>query len=238
MLGLDPITLTSVLILVGAQSSCPSQTQTQINVIPMTQDVKYDYNQSLKKIQQYSMDTVDPYGFHGQTITQGFMQGQVELKHKVEFKSITTPEYGPEYGCIWYDEIKVEIEIDPKIVIANELYRDPCMRNAITRHELKHVRVDREVVNKYSKTIGAKLLKELSARGYASGPIPIKHIKNTQQRMARVVQQIISHEYQKLILERRERQGQVDSLEEYESVDDKCPAFNRKKKKIYSNALR
>ncbi|MGH1375621.1 MAG: hypothetical protein ACRBCK_04650 [Alphaproteobacteria bacterium] len=236
MLGLDPLTISSLLVLAGQQVTCPAHDPTKINIIPRTEKVEYDRSQTLKQIQGYSMDTVDPYGFHGTTITQGFMQGKIGLEHKIKFGQMKNP--GVNISCVWYSDITVEIFIDPKIVIAKELYRDPCMRKAIINHELKHVRVDREMVNKYAKSMGQKLLSALKSRGFESGPIYTEKTQGVMQKMQRVVHQILELEYQKMGLERREKQREVDSLEEYQSVDNQCPAFKKKKNKIYSDLLK
>lgn len=224
------------MILAGANTTCPTQEATKINIIPRTEKVKYDYRQTLKQIQNYSTDTVDPYGFHGQTVTQGFMKGQIDLRHKVQFGQITHPKY--KISCLWYNEITVEINIDPTIVIAKELYQDRCMRKAILGHELKHVRVDREIVNKYAKSMGQKLLKALKSRGFAAGPFETERMNEIMVKMQTVVKQILELEYKKMGIERQERQREVDTLEEYNSVDDKCPSFQKKKQQLYSSILR
>ncbi len=235
MFGIDPLTLSSLLVLT-ANATCPAHDATKINIVPRTDKVEYDHSQSLKKIQSYSTDTVDPYGFHGTTITQGFMTGKIMLEHKIRYGQVTNSKYG--YGCIWYKDINIEIKISPKIVIAKELYRDKCMRKAIINHELKHVRVDREIVNKYAKSMGAKLLKALKSRGFEAGPMRIDRMPEVSAKMSRVIQQILELEYKKLGIDRQESQRDVDTLEEYESVDDKCPAFEKKKNRFYSKLLK
>ncbi len=233
MFGIDPITLSSLLVLASG-FECPRSDPTKINIVPRTADVVYDYKQTLKQIQQYGTDTIDPYGFHGQTVTQGFMKGKIGLNQRIRFGTWANKQY----GCVWYDTITVELEITPTIVIANEIYRDHCMRKAVIEHELKHVRVDREVVNKYAKTMGAKLMKALKSRGFSAGPFPIERMPEIQSKMQTVVRQILELEYKKLGIERQERQGAVDSIEEYESVDDQCPHFEKKKKKLYKDLMR
>ena len=236
MFVFDPLTLSSLLVLAGGTPTCPSHEPTKINIIPRTEKVKYDYRQSLKQIQGYSMDTVDPYGFHGTTITQGFMKGKIQLEHNIQFGQSVNKSYG--YACVWYKDITVKLHIEPTIVIAKELYRDKCMRKAILGHEMKHVRVDREVVNKYAKSMGNKIMSALKSRGFSAGPVQINRVKEISSKMGRVVGQILELEYRKMGIDRQERQRAVDSLEEYNSVDDKCPSFEKKKAKLYSNLLK
>ncbi len=224
-----------MLVLAG-NITCPVHEPTKINIIPRTEKVKYDHSQSLKKIQNYSTDTVDPYGFHGQTITQGFMNGQIRLEHKIQYGQLTNSKYN--YACVWYKDITVEIKIAPTIVIAKELYRDKCMRNSILGHELKHVRVDREIVNKYAKLMGAKLMEALKSRGFEAGPMRIERMQEVSAKMTRVVGQILELEYQKLGIERQELQREVDNINEYETVNAECPAFEKKKHRFYSKLLK
>lgn len=236
MFVIDPLTVSSVLILAGNVAVCPAHPPTKINIVPRSEKVEYDYSQTLKEIQNYSTDTVDPYGFHGTTVTQGFMKGTVQLEHGIKFGHHIDKKHG--FVCLWYEEITVKLHIDPTIVIAKELYKDKCMRKAILGHELKHVRVDRQIVNKYAKLMGGKLVKALTSRGFSAAPIEAHRIKEVSRKMQRVVEQILMLENQKMNIDRQERQREVDSLEEYNSVDDKCPGFAKKKEKLYSDLVR
>ena len=236
MFVFDPVTLGSMLVLAGYKPECPAREPTKVNIVPRTENVKYDTSQTLKKLQAYSMDTVDPYGFHGTTVTQGFMKGRIGLNHRIQFGQAGNKKLG--YGCLWYQEITVEINIDPTIVIAKELYNDKCMRDAIINHELKHVKIDRIMVNKYAKSMGNKLMSALNSRGFSAGPFYLERMDEVKAKMKRVVDQVLELEYQKLSIERKERQREVDSLEEYESVDDLCPKFEEEKNALYSKWLK
>ncbi len=238
MFGIDPLTVSTLLVLAagGRALECPDREPTKINMVPKTADVEYDPSQTLAEIQEYSMDTVDPYGFHGQTITQAFMKGSIGLEHNIKFGQAQMSKYNA--ACVWYDTITVELKIDPTIVIAKEIYNDRCMRKAVLEHELKHVRVDREIVNKYAKIMGKKLYVALKSRGFSAGPFPAEQSQDVAEKMQRVVHQILDLEYQKLGIERMERQRDVDSLGEYNRVDELCPAFDKKKKKLYGGLTR
>lgn len=235
MFGVDPLSITSMIILAGYQPECPAHDPTKINVTPVSEKVKYDFSQSLKQLQTYRTDTIDPYSFHGRSITQAFMKGGVSIAANVSFKAVQSKFEG--YVCVWYDEINVEIKVDPTIVMAKEIYHDPCMRKAVIEHELKHVKVDRLVLNKYSKSIGNRLMNDIKSRGFTAGPLAIDRIEEVKEKMSHVVRQIIDLEDQKMDIERRERQLQVDTRDEYDRVDDQCPHFEKKKSIIYADLL-
>jgi hypothetical protein len=234
MFGIDTLAVASLLILAagGEKLECPDRNPTKINMAPKTEEVKYDSTQTLRQLQEYSMDTVDPFGFHGQTITQAFMKGKIVLEHNIKLGQSKMKNY--DAMCVWYDTITVEIKIDPTIVIAKEVNADPCMRKAVLNHELKHVRVDREIVNRYAKSMGKKLFAALKDRGFSAGPFKESRGQEVADKMQRVVHQILDLEYQKMGIERMELQREVDSLKEYNRVDEQCPAFAKKKKKLYS----
>ena len=238
MIGFDPLTAASLIILAGAAPSsiCPATEPTKINVVPKTMEIKYDYSRTTAELQATQTDTIDPYGFHGMTQTQGFMQGQIKMQPRVELDYKYIPEY--KAVCLWYKSIDITIEIDPTIVIAKEVYKDRCMKAAVIEHEMKHIKVDRQIVNKYAQAMGKKVYDGLASRGFKVGPIDGDYGQDTADKMQKVVYQIIEHEYQKMGLERTDLQRAVDNLQEYESVSAKCPDFHvdmpkPKKRKAY-----
>lgn len=222
--------------LAAAGSECDMAPPTQINITPDTNEVTYDYSRSLSTIQQVDIDTVDPYGIHSNSITQGFMEGQISMKREVEmdFQAVN----GGREACLWYKTITVDLHIDPKIVIAREVKRDRCMHDAVKEHENKHVDVDRAVVNKAAQDIGKSLYDTLSKTGFVVGPVPAGEAQAVANQMVQRVMALTQAEYERLGFRRAELQQQVDSLEEYERVRALCPNFYDKKKLLYKRALR
>jgi len=224
MLPFDPITLGTAAILVsGNNQLCQIPKPTQINIVPKSAPVKYDTSQTIAQLQEHDIDTINPYGFGTQSHTNGFASAaiRVGLDIKIDHKELQP------YNayCIWYEEITLTIEIEPEIVIASEIASDECKFAAVNEHELKHVNVDREVVNKYARTMGQKLFDGLSQRGFIAGPVSKDNAQNTYTRMQQTVFQLIELEKKKLQIERAERQQAVDSLEEYQRVSALCPHF-------------
>ncbi len=222
MIPFDPVTIGTMAILASANpaSLCKMPQPTQINVIPRSEPVKYDYSQTLDQLQAKQIDTINPYGFDTQSHTAGYMQGSVSLLSEVKLGQ----QYFPRYNvyCLWYDTVTLKIEIDPTIVIAKEKTQNKCEFNAIKEHELKHVKVDRQIVNKYSGTMGRIVYDGLKSRGFLVGPIPAKNVREVAARMQQTVGQLLDLEKQKMSIERIELQQGVDSLEEYQRVNTLC----------------
>ena len=223
----DPIITGSLLILAGAKPQCEMPKLTEINVRPFAQELKYDYSQGMDQLQGQASGTIDPYSFHGVTRTQGLMKGAITLKQEVKLDYQTFPRYGA--ACIWYDEINIDIEIDPTIVIAKEVYKDRCMYHAVLEHEMKHVNEDRRVVSEYAQIIAQKVYKALKERGFKSGIVKAEHAQEIATRMQTVVYQTVEHEYKKLELDRAERQRAIDNIQEYERVSAECPDYGQSK---------
>lgn len=233
--GLDPLTFGSVLVLAGglSDSMCRMPGRTEINVIPKSLDVQYDYTQSLDDIQGAATGTISPHSFEGLSLTQGFMKGAIRISQKVNLDYQTFP--GHRAVCLWYDAIDITIEINPTIVIAKEVAEDRCMKRAVLRHEMKHVKVDREIINKYARTIGKTLYKELKDRGFKSGFVSPEHVQDMADRMQTTVYKLVEHEYKKMEIERVEEQRDIDSLHEYKQIADRCPSFMKAQSERYLN---
>lgn len=220
----DPLSAASLLVLAASPAKiCEVPKPTEITVIPSSQEVTYDYSQTLADLQGTATDTIDPHSFNGISVTQGYMKGGIRLKPRVTFGNKYVSAY--KAYCVWYDTITIELEIDPSIVIAKEVRDDLCMRKAVKEHELKHVTVDRKIVNKYAQSIGEAVYSELSQRGFAGGPVKADMAQQLVDRMSKTVYQIVEHQYKKMDIERLEAQRAVDNLEEYKSVAAECPDF-------------
>lgn len=226
MIGVDPLTVSAFMVLAASsgQNLCVMPKSAEINVIPYTEEIQVITSKTLAELQNVKTDTVNPHGFGGVSVLQGYASGSIAMKAQVKLGYKHMPQYGA--YCLWYDRIDVHFEIDPYIYIAKEVAQDKCMGAAVLAHERKHVNVDRQVVNKYAAVIGQKLTEGIKARGgFIVGPIKQENAKTTADVMQKVVMQIVELEHQRMDLDRRDMQGRVDTREEYESVSAQCPDF-------------
>lgn len=223
MPGIDPLTIGSLMVLASGGAGglkCDMPKPTEINVVPKSLDVRYDYSQSLSQIQRQNTDTISPYGFGEFSVGHGYALSGVKVSKKAILGIMKYPTQGA--VCAWYDTIDIVLEIDPTIVIAKEVRADSCKYRAVLEHELKHIKVTRLMANKYAKIIGQKLYEELSLRGFKSQIVAAPYLEGLKTRMQETVFQIVDHEVRKMELELIDLQRDVDSREEYERVSAKC----------------
>ncbi len=221
----------SLLVLAASNPVCKAEKPTEINIKPVSQKVGLNTSTSLANMQGLETSTVNPHSFGGISVMQGYAESKIQIKWSIKLDA--APAKGTRDGiCIWYENITVEFDVDPTIHLAKEVNADLCMRKAVYEHEMKHVKTDRRVINKYSAIIGQVLSTELRKRGFVAGPLKIEHAADIAKRMQETVTQLIRHQNKKFDIERAEAQAQVDTLEEYERVAAKCPHFKVTKEMV------
>lgn len=203
---------------------CTVPKSPMIQILPKTSEVKYDYSKTTKQLTQQGSNTVNPYAANVDTTTGGLRSDSPKMRSNVKMGTLTYP--GLKVGCIWYDTIEVNIELNPVISIAKEFQKEPC-KSAIIKHELKHVSVDREVMNKYANQIGLSVKSAVNQAG-ALGPFNISEMNAHQDRLIEHIQSAINSQQLALDKEMRQKQAQVDSLAEYEQVSKVCKDVVRK----------
>ena len=193
---------------------------------PPTVDVKTDtdritwvYDRSEKVLDKQHIDTVNPYGNNVITDVGGLMQGGIRMAESMRFGTFTNPNTGQ--SCMYYDSVSVEFHIFPTIFIASEHAPGTCLHNAIKFHEMKHINVDRDIVNRYAAGVGKSIQAEIQQQGIY-GPFPTSNLPATQSQMKARMESILTAYSNGMDNERRVLQQQVDSLQEYERVNHFC----------------
>lgn len=222
---LDPLIAPSLLIL-AAGAACPMPPATAINVVPVSDPIIYDYSKGLRELQHEHVDTINPYDFGSDVRTQGLMSGSLQIAPEIKIGYQVMR--GANAACLWYDSVNISLKLAPTIKLGREVYHDPCMKRAVLEHEMKHVAVDRAIVNKYSRSMGQRIYAALQERGFSTGPVAGAQAEALAAQMQQTVFQLIEHEFKKLELERAEAQQAVDTRQEYDRVSALCPDFQRK----------
>jgi hypothetical protein len=200
--------------------TCEMPQAPHINIVPRTGDVVYDYSLNSRQLAMKKSSTVSPYAPGTDTTTGGLREDQPVEKIEISWGYAT---YTPQNViCLWYDTINVTIDLKPHIYLANDgLFATELCREAITDHELKHVKIDRYVMNEHAKRLGAVLQSAVNEGGLV-GPFPADQLKDMEKSMSNPINQIV----QSLVNQRRAEmsrlQAQVDSLQEYQRVSEIC----------------
>ena len=218
VLLLIPLALFFLCLTMHSALACTQHTQPVINVAPQTHPILYDFDTSSLALSRLQRDKQSPYGIGADTATGGLRHDQPQYKLVVYVESDFDPNSG--LYCLWYRKIDLEITLQPKIFVAREFNQGNC-RTAIIEHEQKHVVVDRLLINKYAKKVGAELSSIISNIG-AEGPFPLRDALATRRKMIAAVKKIIEEEQRAHIQELNTLQNQIDSLEEYQAVSKHC----------------
>lgn len=222
--------LTVLMILAGAALATPAAASStgnwckadnapRIEIKTSTDQVSWDFTQSEKQLNRFKIDTVNPYGKEVITDVGGLMQGGIELKESMRFKTLT--HNGLNQICYWFDTIVVTLHIKPTIYIATEFPRGSCKHEAIREHELKHIAVDREIVNKYANMLGQAVRDEMM-RQTVFGPYNVSQSGQAEAYIRGRLERLLKTYSRLMDDERRTRQQKVDSLSEYERVNRMC----------------
>ncbi len=205
-----------------AQSvECQAKTVPRINVIPKTENIKYDFTKTKAQLNSVDVDTISPYGPQHKTTVSGLMSGSIQVRTQAEF--IHEKYEQADLGCVYLKNINVEVKIDPTIFIAREYKNGSCYHNAVLNHERKHVREDQLIVNKYVGRIGRSLQDLIKGKTDGFGPYQLDRLDSVQKNVEQAVNQVVTRYNDDMNKERRRRQQAIDSLEEYESIGSRCP---------------
>lgn len=185
-----------------------------------TEDIKFNHTRTSGQLNNYDIDTESPYARHVKTDVGGLMSGEISVKSNFNFSLLRYPQ--AKQTCIWFDQIDVQIHIDPTIYIAREHEKGSCRYQAIKHHEMKHVYVDRKLVKKYTGEIKRRVQQAVAKVGVV-GPRPDNDVARVQKRMQSYLEDALKPVIDAMYEERRELQQAVDSLEEYERVRNQCP---------------
>lgn len=218
---------------VASPFKCVMNQAPTINISPQTKEIQYDLNKTSLELGQLQSSTISPYGLNTDQTTGGLRHDQPLIITLMKFNVAEDP--NTQTVCMSYNSIDVDIQLQPKIFIAKEFNRGRCALEVI-EHEKKHVAVDREVINKYSKLMGKALQKAVNDAGVV-GPFHSSFSEEMQKMMRNHIDNTLSSIQLYMTNEMNNRQQQVDSLEEYERISKYCESATKRAYKNKQKAL-
>jgi hypothetical protein len=204
----------------GQLDWCRPDAPAKIHIQPATENIVYDFSESFLTLSQRPKDPKNPYAENVHAITTGLMEGGWEATMEGQMAGKTHP--GKNLSCLWFSDITITLKLAPTIYIANEFPKGTCMYDHVMTHELKHINVDRAMINKYAADLGKSLQAALRQKK-VWGPTPSNNVERTKKQMSAYVNRIIKARLRALSVERTRRQRAVDTVKEYESAKGACP---------------
>lgn len=189
-----------------------------ISITPVSDEIVYDFDRGSHEL-TVMKDGPAEAAMRTDVTTGGLRVDQPVVEVNVRYGNADYT--GLKQACVWYDTAAVTITLRPHIYIAKEFnVPGPC-RDAIMAHELHHVDVDRDMMNKYSYVIGEAVKKIVDETG-GVGPYPDDQTDAQGQGLIDKITQTVRDAEIPLREEMTARQGEVDSPAEYKRVSAIC----------------
>lgn len=217
---LEALTTSSLILASGAPDSiawCAPAKSTMVRVGLTSAQPTADLSKTMKQLEGFHIDTKNPYGPHAETHVGGLTDGMIKVEQQVGIGGVN---YGDQV-CLWYSSVDVTVRLTQKVYVAREYKPGTCMYNAVWDHEHKHVRVDREIINKY-RPVYEQAVQQYIARAGVSGPMDAGLQQKTQANMVEGLRRVVSGVTDKMEAERSARQQAVDTRAEYDRVSALC----------------
>ncbi len=219
MLGLEYIAA-GYMTLADVKVKCTTSTVPEITVRAEGLDLVIDNTKSVQELNAMTPDRRNsPYGPNIEANVHGKAQSGIMIESKYRFLTKT---YNQKNTCLILNRLEVVFKLDPKIYIARGYKPGSCYYDAIMAHEMKHFRTDRDLVNKYTGIIVKAMNNTFKQIGFIQGPYHETQIPVVQQQTRGMIKSIIAQYADNLSAEHDILQSQIDTLEEYRSVDAKC----------------
>lgn len=220
MIGLEYVMAGYLHLAAAGDITCQLKKSPEISVTASDTKLKIDNSKSKRELNNFEIDTVSPYDDSVQSHVGGLMSGELRTTSNMNLMTETYQGFGA--TCLMINKITVKINVNPTIYIAREYPRGSCMYNSIFEHEKKHVQVDRIIVNKYIELIGHALNEHFKKIGFKAGPVPSNFVRDAQNKLTDQSNLIVSEHTKRMNDERKKLQQNIDSLEEYNRVNNAC----------------
>jgi hypothetical protein len=124
--------------------------------------------------------------------------------------------------CLTVGEVKIALRYVPTIFIAKEIGPFECQFRMVRLHEERHVATDLTTIKEYIPKLKMETLWYLRSLG-PQGPYPAEVAKKQVRTLSDQIIKSGEPVVQKLVQVRRDRQGLIDTAENYHQEAELCP---------------
>ncbi len=199
-----------------AQDGCGSYPQIPVKVVSVFEEPNYDFTQDINGLQAIASRTKDKIPGNHKSLALGLTTYTPLINFKAKLVEMPTTSGLP---CIMVEDIFASLGYqDIKVYIATEFPQGTCGFDAIVEHEVKHLIVNKEVLEEYVEKIRTELEYQMPILGVAQQ----ESIAYSEQVLRREINAIVSKFLNEMSQENARRQMEIDSEEEYERVSNAC----------------
>ncbi|MEM6901889.1 MAG: hypothetical protein AAF556_01455 [Pseudomonadota bacterium] len=186
-----------------------------VNVEIVPWNVRYDYTRSQAELSALVSRHAWLSAAHS---ARGLYESEIMHRHRISFHE----EQGGwvSSNCLAVSELGVQLTYhQPTIYLARELAWARCVANEVRKHEEKHARVDRQMMDWMRAYTEGEITKWLSER-------PVGEPDDLQLAKAQIdseVKAVLERAVKVFADERNRRQLAIDTPEEYARIEAACP---------------
>jgi len=125
--------------------------------------------------------------------------------------------------CAWPSVVTITLSTHPTVYVSSQ--HGACHVRAATEHEMQHVAIDREMVERYVGIFRRRIGRMVDAIGIV-GPAPEANLSSVRHRIEEKINAVIAITSDELTEERVARQHGLDSPTEYHRLAEACPQIN------------
>ena len=185
----------------------------EVRVVPW--QVRYDYTRT--QVELSALVNRHAWLTPGHS-ARGLYQSELMHRHLIEFDEQLGGWTSP--NCLGVSRVALELTyFEPTIYLAKELQWARCVAIEVRRHEEKHARVDREMMEWLNQLMRGELTKWLAARG----PREVSDVETAKARDNSDLDRAIERTVALFVQERNKRQQAIDTPQEYARIDAACP---------------
>lgn len=203
--------------LAEAATACGTYPQIPVKVITVFDEADIKKDVPLARLQAMAGNTVDfiPNN-HARKVVLGFTSYTPLVNFNATIRSST--EDGST-TCMVVQDVRSTIGYqNVKVYIANEFPFGSCAYNAIYEHELKHIAVNKTVLEKYADIIRQNLIDQLPIIGVSEQ----ENMAYAEQTLRKKINDMVLQQLTAMREENAARQAEVDSEDEYARVAASC----------------
>ncbi len=199
-----------VLYMMAGLSQCMPQAPPRIDIKIVEIPLEYSFDTSLRDLTLATgIDNIETGG-----ATLGLTTSRISVPPNqggFKISGVTDPRM--KTSCVWFDEIRITLEVAHHVHISREIQKDACIRQAVLEHELEHVKIDFALLKRHINDLKLHL-KHLAVTTGTVGPVPEHRMDITVQRLKYMFLEKVVKLTDKFREDRMKWQATIDTKED------------------------